>query len=60
MSEDRKQLMIKETSSWLNSPVKSAYKPKHGKKIKQDTAIVFSAGLITGMLLFKVLHYVTR
>ena len=48
MSDDRAILMEKETSSWLNQPVK----PKHAKKHNLAKLIMcFVAGLVVGKCL---------
>ena len=48
MSDDKVILMERETSSWLNQPVK----PKHAKKSYNSIKLVaaFTAGFILGVM----------
>ena len=53
MSDDRVILMEKETSSWLNQPVKPKHAKKHvGTSIKlAELVVCFVAGLVVGKCL---------
>ena len=52
MSDDRVILMEKETSSWLNQPVKPKHAKKHaGTNRLAGLVVCFVAGLVVGKCL---------